>query len=183
MVFLKKYAKRKKRHDRLPSVDIDNNYIKVEEMCILGNDIETLVPSSEEQPRKSKKKKHKDNSDQGLTEISQNGITEWPSFTENSVSNLGAVSGTVLENMKKKHKKKHKRSSVIEDSALESTNGGTDFASQEPQLENLTIQQETPKQKKHKKKHLDKAASDVGAYLALDRNVLRAGSHEFAEPK
>lgn len=181
-----KGRKKKKHHDSLPSVDIDNNNIKVEESSILSHDIETLVPSSEEQLRKSKKKKRKDNSDQGLTQSLQNGITEGPTFTESSLSeDLGAEAGTFLEKMKKKHKKKHKLSSVIEVSTLESTNGGTDFASQESPLDNLTIQQETPKLKKHKRKHCDNvlAASDDGAYLAVDRSFLLADSQEFAEPK
>ncbi|XP_073486165.1 DNA-directed RNA polymerase I subunit RPA43 isoform X2 [Aquarana catesbeiana] len=181
-----KGRKKKKHHDSLPSVDIDNNNIKVEESSILSHDIETLVPSSEEQLRKSKKKKRKDNSDQGLTQSLQNGITEGPTFTESSLSeDLGAEAGTFLEKMKKKHKKKHKLSSVIEDSTLESTNGGTDFASQESPLDNLTIQQEAPKLKKHKRKHCDNvlAASDDGAYLAVDRSFLLADSQEFAEPK
>ncbi|XP_040217591.1 DNA-directed RNA polymerase I subunit RPA43 [Rana temporaria] len=147
----KNERKKKKRHDILPSVDINN--IKVEECGLLGHDIETLVPSSEEQPRKSKKKQRIDNPDQGLTQDLKNGVMEGLTFTESRLSEDSRAEDVTI--LKKKHKKKHKLSSVIEDSTLESTNGGTDIASQESLLDDLTTQQETPKRKKHKRKHHD----------------------------
>ncbi|XP_072268644.1 DNA-directed RNA polymerase I subunit RPA43 [Pyxicephalus adspersus] len=180
----KKVRKKRKHNDSLHNVDIDNNNIinvKVEEGSIDEN--ESLVSSGQEPPKKSKKKKHRDNSEQGLNETLQNGTTHEQAFNENSLLDLSAESG-IVENLKKKRKKKHKLSPAIDDSILDSTNGGTDFASQESLLNDLTMQQETPKQKKHKKKHLANvlAGNEDGAYLGGDRN-LPAESQEFTEPK
>ncbi|XP_018431815.1 PREDICTED: DNA-directed RNA polymerase I subunit RPA43 [Nanorana parkeri] len=142
-----KARKKKKRHDSLPSVNIDNT-IRDEEIHILAFDNESLVSSSREQPKK--KKKHKDNCDRGLNESFQNGIAEGPSFIEDTaLEDMKAEA----ENLKKKHKKKHKQSSSIDDSTLESPNGGEDFTSQQSLLDDLTVHQEIPKQKKHKKEH------------------------------
>ncbi|KAM5157974.1 DNA-directed RNA polymerase I subunit RPA43 [Mantella aurantiaca] len=186
----KKVHKKKKRPNSLPSVDIDNNDIKVEESSILGFDNAEehsivafdygyLVPSSQEHPKKSKKKKHKD---RGLNESLQNGITERQAeYTV--LEDLGAEAGTVQENLKKKHKKKHKQSSTIEN-ILDSTDGGADVSSQGSLVDNLLIYQETPRKKKHKRKHLAVlAGGDDAAYLAEDRLLPLADSQEFSEPK
>lgn len=178
--------KKSKHHDSLLSVDDYNNSISVEESSILSLDNESLVLSNQEQSKKSKKKKLKDHSDRNANERLLNGVVEEPPFTENTVLiDLGEEDGGVVEKRKKRHKKKHRRPSAIEESILESTNRGTDFASQKSLVDCLAIHTETPKQKKRKRKHLDnvQAENDDDAFKAEDRLLLPSDSQEFAEPK
>ncbi|XP_075068310.1 DNA-directed RNA polymerase I subunit RPA43 [Mixophyes fleayi] len=143
---LNKKRKKKKHQDSVQNSDID--YINTTEVSadhICGTDGESV------KTEKSKKKKRRH-----LSELSfQNGIADSDATENSTLEEVGAETGTVLETIQKKHKKKHKRSSTVFDPEQEPTNGGAAVAYEQSLAESFVIQQETPKLKKHKKKHND----------------------------
>ncbi|XP_040289626.1 DNA-directed RNA polymerase I subunit RPA43 [Bufo bufo] len=137
---MNKKSKKKKHWESLTNSDngvaVDDGVVELDSMSV--------VPSSQEhKTKKSKKKKHKINSD--LESSLLNGMTE-----DSLVSGDGTLEEleTELGATKKKHKKKNKNTSMDLDLAL---------ASSETPPDNVLIQQETRKIQKHKKRRQDPA--------------------------
>ncbi|CAH2282559.1 Hypothetical predicted protein [Pelobates cultripes] len=151
-------TKKKRKKKNHQDTSILANVVENDSMTLL-TDVSCFEHESEisnplllaKQAKKTKKKRHRDNSQADVEYGVQNGLTEDSVVTEcNAFEDLTSVTEPLHENIEKKHKKNHK----TKDLDKEFSNGaGSATNIHEPVDQSLEFSQEIPKKIKHKKKH------------------------------